>query len=93
MIKVKRLPTPKVLDGTESKGGKEYTQWESYHNGKTNKKPRAKAYKEDEVVLKLNEMFNNKCAYSLGSQLGGGFCIGHYNIRYRPVCNEDLGPV
>ena len=64
MIKVKRLPTPEILDGPDSKGGREIARWKEYHDDNTIKKPsKFMAFNDSSVVLTLNKMFNHKCAY------------------------------
>lgn len=70
MIKVKRLPTPDVLKGPTSKGGRERIKWEEYFAGRRTKRPDVIAYKDDPVVLTLNKMFSYKCAYCETSVAG-----------------------
>ncbi|MCV9385998.1 hypothetical protein [Reichenbachiella ulvae] len=67
MIEIDRntIPKPKVLDGTNSKGGKETAKAIAYYSNPFNTKPYKKfsVYRDKEVKEALIKLFKKKCAY------------------------------
>ncbi len=86
MIRVKRTPTPGILNGPTSKGGRELARWQEYYDGIRVKKPGISAYNEDDVIIALRKMFHNKCCYCEMSIPAGD--VEHYRPK-NAIIRED----
>lgn len=91
MIHVKRTQIPAVLEGENSKGGKEYARWYKYkddlkHGIPTKKPGEFSAYADESVKLALIAMFHKKCAYCDRSTTVGD--VEHWRPK-NAISSED----